>query len=54
VHNDNSSASDSDHAQRVLVSRAHSDNGDNAIGGDNALRSTDERRFTAIEPAMVR
>jgi hypothetical protein len=38
----------------MLVSNAHSDNGDNAIGGDNALRSTGERRFTAIEPAMVR
>jgi hypothetical protein len=33
---------------------AHSDNGDNAVGGDKPFRSTDERKFTAIEPAVVR
>ena len=34
----------------MLVS-AHSGN---ALGGDNALGFTGERRFTAIRPAMVR
>jgi len=53
VQNDNSSASDSDHTLRMLVSGTHSDNGNNAVGGDNALRFI-ERRFTAIEPTMVR
>jgi hypothetical protein len=38
----------------MLVSNAHSDNGDNATGGDDALRSTGERKFTAIERAVVR
>jgi hypothetical protein len=38
----------------MLVCSAHSNNGDDAVGSDNALRSTDERRFAAIEPAVVR
>jgi hypothetical protein len=38
----------------MLVCSTYSDNGDNAVGGDNALRSIDERKFTAIEPAVVR
>jgi hypothetical protein len=35
----------------MLVNNAHSDD---ALGGNNALRFTDERGFTAIEPAVVR